>query len=293
MPAPFTVPSEAMVQQPRSRWEIREPRDGDPRGAAWFATRPADLVQRRSAASESGWVHSFEVGSTLDGPGIRFVLFLTGCLLRCQYCHNPDTWHLKAGRRLSRDAILAEIVRYRQALTIARGGVTFSGGEPLLQDRLTMALVDGCRELGLHTALDTSGRLGARLSDAEIARIDLQLLDIKAGDEETHERVTRHPLAPTLAYARRLAALGRPTWIRFVLVPGLTDGEDQIERLADLIAELGPIVERVEVLRFHQMGRHKWEALELDYTLANTEPPDAVLVERVRGQFRSRGLKVY
>lgn len=162
-----------MVQQPRSRWEIREPRDGDPRGAAWFATRPADLVQRRSAASESGWVHSFEVGSTLDGPGIRFVLFLTGCLLLCQYCHNPDTWHLKAGRRLSRDAILAEIVRYRQALTIARGGVTFSGGEPLLQDRLTMALVDGCRELGLHTALDTSGRLGARLSDAEIARIDL------------------------------------------------------------------------------------------------------------------------
>jgi pyruvate formate lyase activating enzyme len=194
---------------------------------------------------------------------------------------------------MSRDAILGEIKRYRRALTVARGGVTFSGGEPLLQDRLTMAVVDGCRELGLHTALDTSGRLGDRLSDAELGRIDLQLLDMKAGDEETCERVTRQPLAPTVAYARRLAALGRPTWVRFVLVPGLTDGEAHIERLADLVAALGSIVERVEVLRFHQMGRYKWEALELDYTLADTEPPDAALVERVRGQFRARGLNVY
>lgn len=277
----------------RSRWELRQPRSPAERGEAWFRTRDSDLVRPGPESAEAGWVHSFEVGSTLDGPGIRFVLFLSGCLLRCQYCHNPDTWHLKSGRRMSRAALIDEIGRYRRALTVARGGVTFSGGEPLMQDRLTMALVDGCRDMSLHTALDTSGRLGDRLSDAELERIDLQLLDIKAGDPEIHARVTRQPLAPTLDYAHRLAALGRPTWVRFVLVPGLTDGYDSVERLADVVAGLGPVVERVEVLRFHQMGRYKWESLGLDYTLADTGPPDTALVERVRGQFRARGLKVY
>jgi pyruvate formate lyase activating enzyme len=149
-----------------------------------------------------------------------------------------------------------------------------------------------CKALGLHTCVDTSGRLGDRLGDAELMDIDLHLLDIKSGDPEVYERLTRQPLQPTLDYARRLSALARPMWIRFVLVPGLTDGHDNVERLADFCAGLRG-VERVEILRFHQMGRDKWRRLELDYPLADTQPPDPELTERVRGQFRSRGLTVY
>jgi pyruvate formate lyase activating enzyme len=122
--------------------------------------------------------------------------------------------------------------------------------------------------------------------------IDLNLLDIKSGDPAIYEKVTRQPLQPTLDYARRLSALGRPMWIRFVLVPGLTDGHDNVEKVADICAGL-KTVERVEILRFHQMGRDKWHKLGLEYPLANVEPPDAALTERVREQFRSRGLTVY
>jgi pyruvate formate lyase activating enzyme len=122
--------------------------------------------------------------------------------------------------------------------------------------------------------------------------IDLNLLDIKSGDPEIYEKVTHQPLQPTLDYARRLSALRRPMWIRYVLVPGLTDGHDNVEKVADICAGLQSI-ERVEILRFHQMGRDKWQKLGLAYPLENVEPPDAELTERVRGQFRSRGLTVY
>src|SRR5262249_33052301 len=148
------------------------------------------------------------------------------------------------------------------------------------------------KELGLHTCCDTSGRMGDRLTDAELMDIDLQLLDIKSGDPEIYERVTRQPLQPTLDFARRLSALGRPMWVRFVLVPGLTDGFDNVERVADICAGLATL-ERVEVLRFHQLGRSKWQKLGLDYPLSDTVPPSNELSERVRGQFRSRGLTVY
>jgi pyruvate formate lyase activating enzyme len=140
--------------------------------------------------------------------------------------------------------------------------------------------------------MDTSGRLGDRFTDAELMDIDLNLLDIKSGDPAIYEKATRQPLQPTLDYARRLSALGRPMWVRFVLVPGLTDGVDNVEKVADICAGLKSL-ERVEILRFHQMGRDKWHKLGLEYPLENVEPPDAELSERVRGQFRSRGLTVY
>jgi pyruvate formate lyase activating enzyme len=149
-----------------------------------------------------------------------------------------------------------------------------------------------CKALGLHTCIDTAGRLGDRMTDEDLMDIDLNLLDIKSGDAGVYEKVTRQPLQPTLDYARRLSALGRPMWIRFVLVPGLTDGHDNVEKVADIVAGL-KTVERVEILRFHQMGKDKWHKLGLAYPLENVEPPGPELTERVRGQFRSRGLTVY
>ena len=161
-----------------------------------------------------------------------------------------------------------------------------------MQRAFAMQIFRRCKALGLHTCLDTSGRLGDKLSDDDLMQIDLNLLDIKSGDPEVYQKVTRQPLQPTLDYARRLSTLKRPMWIRYVLVPGLTDGVDNVERVADFVGALGS-VERVEILRFHQMGRDKWHKLGLAYPLEEVEPPDAELSERVRGQFRNRGLTVF
>lgn len=252
---------------------------------------PADTELEAPSDDLVGYVHSYEVGSTADGPGLRFVVILTGCVLRCQYCHNPDAWHKHNGNPVTVSRTMKVLGKYAVALKDAGGGVTLSGGEPVLQRGFLMSLVGRCRELGLHTCLDTSGRLGARLTDDDLAAIDLNLLDLKAGDASSHERITGAPFAPTLDYARRLAALRRPMWIRYVLVPGLTDGHDHVERVADVCAGLAG-VERVQVLRFHQLGREKWSTLGLDYPLRDVEPPDAALTERVRSQFRRRGLAV-
>ena len=279
-----------------SRYELHVAAKGRTESEAahdYFSVHPGDLEESAGQGDALvGYVHSWEVGSTVDGPGIRFVGFLTGCLLRCQYCHNPDTWHLYNGRPVTVARAMREIGKYAQVLKISQGGLTLSGGEPQLQRAFTMAIFKRCKELGLHTCLDTSGRLGDRFTDEELMDIDLNLLDIKSGDPATYERVTRQPLAPTVDYARRLSALRRPMWVRFVLVPGLTDDYDNVEKVADICAGLQSL-ERVEILRFHQMGRDKWHKLGLEYKLENVEPPDAELTERVRGQFRSRGLTVY
>jgi pyruvate formate lyase activating enzyme len=279
-----------------SRYELHVATKGKAESEAvhdYFAVHPGDLEEASGESDELvGYVHSWEVGSTVDGPGIRFVGFLTGCLLRCQYCHNPDTWHLYNGRPVTVARAMREISKYAQVLKISKGGITLSGGEPQLQRPFTMAIFRRCKQLGMHTCLDTSGRLGDRMTDDDLMHIDLNLLDIKSGDPATYEKVTRQPLQPTIDYARRLSALGRPIWVRFVLVPGLTDEYDNVEKVADLCAELKSL-ERVEILRFHQMGRDKWHRLGLIYTLEKAEPPDAELTERVRGQFRSRGITVY
>ena len=258
----------------------------------YFDVQPGDVEEVAEGDDIVGYVHSWEVGSTVDGPGIRFVGFLTGCLLRCQYCHNPDTWHKHNGHPVTVARAMAQISKYAQVLKISKGGITLSGGEPMVQHEFMMHIFRRCKQLGLHTCIDTCGRLGDRLTDADLMEIDLNLLDIKSGDPAVYERVTGHPLAPTLDYARRLSALGRPTWVRFVLVPGLTDAYDNVELLADICAGLTSL-ERVEILRFHQMGRDKWHKLSLTYPLENTEPPDAELTERVSSQFRSRGIVVY
>jgi pyruvate formate lyase activating enzyme len=187
---------------------------------------------------------------------------------------------------------MREVSKYAKVLKISRGGITLSGGEPMVQREFMMQMFRRSKQLGLHTCVDTSGRLGDRLTDDDLMQIDLNILDIKSGDPDIYKTVTGQPLAPTVEYARRLSALRRPMWVRYVLVPGLTDQFDNVEKVADICAGLQSL-ERVEILRFHQMGRDKWHKLGLEYKLENVEPPDAELSERVRGQFRSRGITVY
>jgi len=254
------------------------------------AQPPSVTAAASAAAVTEGWVHSTETCGTVDGPGIRYILFLNGCPLRCAYCHNPDTWHRRDGTPTSAQSVLEDISSYR-AFIKTRGGVTFSGGEPLTQPRFVKALLRGCKEMGLHTALDTSGFLGSKVDDEMMADLDLVLLDIKAFSESTYHKLTGVALKPTLAFARRLAAVGKPIWLRYVLVPGWTDSVAEIESLAAFAARLGN-VQRVDVLPFHQLGAHKWQDLDMNYRLEGVEPPSAELVEQVRGIFRAAGLQV-
>ena len=237
-------------------------------------------------------VHSWDVSTGVDGPGTRFVLFLSGCPLRCLYCQNPDTWHMRDGRRMHLDAIMDELRRYQRFLRVARGGVTVSGGEPLLQSEFVTEFFGECKAGGLTTALDTSGHLGVRADDTLLGVTDLVLLDIKSFDPGTYQRLTGKEVQPTLDFARRLADRGTAMWIRFVLVPGVTDDPDNVSRLADFIAGLGPAVERVEILPFHRLGAHKYEALRMRFPLEDTPTPDAELIERTRSQFAERQLPV-
>ncbi len=277
-----------------SRFELHVAREGAEESRKvhdYLAVYPGDLEEAKEK-DVVGFVHSYEVGTTVDGPGIRFVGFLTGCPLRCKFCHNPDTWHKHNGTAVPVSRAMRQIGKYAKVLKVSGGGITLSGGDPQVQRAFTMEIFRRCKALGLHTCIETAGRLGDRFSDQELQDIDLHILDIKGGDPAIFEQVCGHPLKPTLEFAKRLATMGRPAWIRFVLVPGLTDGRDNVEKLADLVAPLKN-VERVEILPFHQMGRDKWHKLGLAYELENFEPPKADLLERVRGQFRSRGLTVY
>ena len=239
----------------------------------------------------SGYIHSYETMGTADGPGMRFVLFLTGCPLRCQYCHNPDTWRLQNGSRTTVDEVMDEIGKYADYLIESGAGVTISGGEPLVQPQFLSNILRRCKEIGLHTALDTSGFLGRRLTDTMLADTDLVLLDIKSSDPDVYKAVTGVGIEPTLEFARRLDADGTPIWVRYVLVPGLTDDVENVEGVAEFLATLAN-VERVEILPFHKMGEHKWAALNLEYRLKNTESPSKDLINRVQDQFRQRNLTV-
>ncbi|MFE9483712.1 pyruvate formate-lyase-activating protein [Streptomyces spororaveus] len=238
----------------------------------------------------TGRIHSWDLSTGVDGPGTRFVLFLSGCQLRCLYCANPDTWHMRDGQPVTVDEVVGRIERYRQFTTLAGGGVTLTGGEPLLQSAFTAEVFRRCKELGLHTALDTSGALGTRADDALLADTDLVLLDIKSFDAGVYMRLTGGHLAPTLNFATRLNRLGVPTWIRYVLVPGWTDDPAAIDGLGRFLAELDN-VDRVDVLPFHKLGTHKYDSLGIPFPLRDNPVPDAALVERVRDQFRSHGLR--
>lgn len=192
---------------------------------------PETDVRTALATGDMGFLHSFTTGSTVDGPGVRVVAWTTGCQFRCLYCHNPDTWSMSNGIPVTIDKATAELRKYRTGLKMMSGGFTLSGGEPLMQDRFAVKLFAAARSMGIHTALDTNGSFGVRLTDAELETIDLVLLDIKSWDNELHRQLTGMDVAPVLDFARRLAARRMPVWLRFVLVPGLTDGADNIRAM--------------------------------------------------------------
>ncbi len=241
---------------------------------------------------EIGYYHSYEITGSVNGPGVRFMLYLSGCPLRCQYCQNPDMWTMHNGRRVTVGRMLDEIAGYASFIKTAHGGITVSGGEPMLQIRFLHALLRRCKQdLGLHTAVDTSGFLGARASEDFLDVVDLFLLDIKAGDEDLYHLVTSAELEPTLRFARRLSDRGNQMWVRYVLVPGLTDDEDDVEKVARFTSTLDH-VERVEVLPFHQLAAGKWAELRLPYQLADVPPAPPELVRRVENQFWAHGLTV-
>jgi pyruvate formate lyase activating enzyme len=245
-----------------------------------------------------GSVHSWELVTAVDGPGTRLTIFLSGCGLRCQYCQNPDTWQQRDGRPTTIQEIRERIAHYAPVLRAAHGGVTLSGGEPLMQANFAARIFRYCKKIGIHTALDTSGFLGKRATDEMLDDTDLVLLDVKSGLPDTYRTVTGRSLAPTLEFGRRLAGRGNAIWLRYVLVPGLTDAVENIDAVADYVQSLQslgsrPVVERVEILPFHQMGKSKWHELGLEYPLEGTEPPTVELIARAHDQFAARGLTVF
>ena len=231
-----------------------------------------------------GLVHSLESFGSVDGPGVRFVVFLQGCALRCKYCHNPETWSAEGGTEWSPEKLFQHVWRYRNYWG-KKGGITVSGGEPMLQMEFVTALFELAHQRGVHTVLDTAGqpyradaadqRAFERLMDVT----DLVMLDLKAMDEKLHRRVTGTGNANILAMARKLSDMGKPMWIRHVLVPGLTDGEDDLRQMAAFIGTL-KTVERVEILPYHTLGLSKWKKLDIAYPLDGVPAPTADEVTR-------------
>ena len=233
-----------------------------------------------------GAVHSTESFGAVDGPGIRFVIFLKGCQMRCRYCHNADTWDAAGADMRSAAELLDEAERYRSYWG-KRGGITVSGGEPLLQLDFLLELFEMAKARGIHTALDTSGQPFTRREPffTKFKRLmqstDLVLLDIKEIDDAKHRALTGHGNETILDMARCLSDWGKPVWIRHVLVPGETDFDEDLAGLRKFLDTLRN-VEKVEVLPYHSMGETKWEKLGLSYPLAGTKPPDEARVENAK-----------
>lgn len=232
----------------------------------------------------TGRIHSFESFGTVDGPGIRFVVFMQGCPMRCQYCHNPDTWNLNGGKQYTAEQIASNALRYKNYFA-GGGGVTVSGGEPLMQAEFVKELFTILKNNGVHTALDTSGAVFTEADkhkfDGLLAVCDLVLLDIKHINCEEHKKLTGRPNRNILAFASYLSEIGKPMWIRHVLVPGITDNDEYLTELSEFIKGL-KTVQKVEVLPYHTMGVVKYEKLGMQYPLQGVEPPTAERVKNAK-----------
>ena len=251
---------------------------------------PETDVKSALKTGDMGFLHSFTTGSFVDGPGIRLVAWTTACMFRCQYCHNPDTWTLSNGIPVTLEKAVDEVRKYADGLKRMGGGFTLSGGEPLMQDRFAVRLFGAVQDMGVHTAIETNGYFGERLSDEELGLIDLVILDMKAHSLDQHKIVTGIGNADVLEFCDRLASLRRPMWLRYVLAPGLTDLPEEMAAVAQFGASLG-VVERAEILPFHQLGKYKWERLGLNYKLAATDPPTNESIATAVAIFREAGLK--
>ncbi|RKD22413.1 pyruvate formate-lyase-activating protein [Caminicella sporogenes] len=238
-----------------------------------------------------GRIHSVETCGTLDGPGIRFIIFMQGCPLRCQYCHNPDTWKIEDGKEVTVNEIMEEVVKYKSYMKFSGGGITVSGGEPLIQSNFVLELFKKCKEEGIHTALDTSGCIKLENVKEVLNYTDLVLLDIKFFDEVKYKEITGGNLELTIKFAKYLSLINKPMWVRYVLVPNLTDDLDIIEEMAEFLSTLKSL-EKVEILPFHKMGEYKWEKLGYDYRLKKTKAPTKEIIEKVKSVFKKHGLNV-
>ena len=225
----------------------------------------------------TGYVHSIDTCGMVDGPGIRYLIFLSGCPMRCKYCHNPDTWDLKSGKLMTVDEIIRDIKKYRSYIEFSGGGVTVTGGDPLVQPDFLEALLAKCKACGFHTAIDTSGYATVPVLKRVLAHTDLVLLDIKSINPETFKSVAGVPIDRTLEALDICRKMDIKVWVRFVLVPGLTDDLDDMRRLAEYL-EPYENVERVDVVPFHKAGEYKWRDLKLEYELWDTPAPGAELL---------------
>jgi pyruvate formate lyase activating enzyme len=272
--------------------EPAAPPIGSPFDLRVSVSEKVDETDIRSAMESGDWgfIHSFTTGSAVDGPGVRIVAWLSGCQFRCVFCHNPDTWKVTNGTPVRLERAVEVVAQYRQGLRTMKGGLTISGGEPLLQYRFLSRLFPAVHERGIHTVLETNGYFGARLTDHDLSSIDLVMLGLKAIEPDLHRRLTGMDTKPVHEFARRLAARKHPVWIRFVIVPGWTDNMEEVDRMAKFAASLGN-VERVDVLPFHQMGRFKWEKLGMDYKMRDAQPPSRETINDALSRFRAVGLK--
>lgn len=246
--------------------------------------------QTVETGSTIGRVHSIETCGTLDGPGIRYVVFLQGCLMRCKYCHNRDSWQTGIGRQMTVAQILDDLQHYRHF--IRNGGITCSGGEALLQIDFVTELFHTCKQRGIHTCLDTNGfirHLEERL-DPLLDVTDLVLLDLKEMDDTRHFALTNVSNRYAIRFANILARRNHPTWIRHVVVPGHTDHPDSIRQLALFLRTL-PNVERFELLPYHELGRFKWEGCGDAYPLADVSPPSPGRMREIAEEFNNLGIQ--
>ena len=244
------------------------------------------------AREERGRICSYESCGTVDGPGLRFVVFFQGCPLRCLYCHNPESWEFGGGEEATAGEVFEEIRKYKNFMRASGGGVTFSGGEPLARPAFLEALLTLCTEEGIHTVVDTSGFTHLTDTVKRIVELtDLFLLDIKCVDSNMHQILTGESNERTLAFAEYLAEVKKPMWMRYVIVPPLNDRMFFLRKLAKWAAKLGN-VEKVELLPFHKMGEWKWKKYALPYRLTETREPEPEEVEHFAEVFRAAGLTV-
>ncbi|MGF1765300.1 pyruvate formate lyase 1-activating protein [Aliivibrio kagoshimensis] len=232
--------------------------------------------------SVKGRIHSFESCGTVDGPGIRFIIFLQGCLMRCQYCHNRDTWDLHEGKEVTVEEIINEAKSYRHFMKASGGGITCSGGESMLQPEFVRDFFRAAQAEGIHTCLDTNGyiRKHSEVIDEVLEASDLVMLDLKQLDDSIHQDLAGVSNKRVLDFARYLQKIDQKTWIRYVIVPGFTDDEKSARELGEFIKEMTNI-EKIELLPYHKLGAHKWEALGLDYPLEGVNPPSKETMDKM------------
>lgn len=242
-------------------------------------------------------IHSIETFGSVDGPGIRFIIFLKGCRMRCKFCHNPDTWDIKGGQERTADELVTQALKYKPYWNKG-GGVTVSGGEPLLQIDFLIEFFKKAKVKGIHTTLDTAGNPFTRKEPffskfKELMKVtDLVLLDIKEIDDTKHRELTGWSNSNILDMAKYLSEINKPVWIRHVLVPGGSDNDKELMRLDEFIKTLNN-VDRVEVLPYHDLGIYKWEKLGIVYPLINVKPPTKERIENANKLLHTSDYKGY